>query len=177
VKCSMRAAGRRNRLPHKETPQAGTTDRVWDISELLSKRRGIYHPGSIGCVNDASEVIPFYAVFFALAAVLAIIASLERILGRPIPRLRHSRAVSKNRTFWAVPILMVAVTTRLWFRDLTMIACSHCSPPYVWQHPRLAALSLMVTLGFSGAVGWIVYFLLLICALVARLFFRPARIL
>jgi hypothetical protein len=128
-------------------------------------------------VNDARDVIPIYARFFSLAAILAVIASLERILGRSIPRLRNSRTISKSRLFWAVPILMAAVLAWVGTQVLTGIACSHCSPSYVWQHPQRAALSLMVALGFSGAAGWFVYFLLLLCTFAARLLSRPTRIL
>jgi hypothetical protein len=75
-------------------------------------------------VNDARDVIPFYATFFSLAAILAVIASLERILGRSIPRLRNSRTISKSRLFWAVPILMAAVLAWVGTQMLTGLACS-----------------------------------------------------
>jgi hypothetical protein len=120
--------------------------------------------------------MPFYTTFFALAAILAMIASLERILGRPIPRLRNSRPVPKNRAFWAVPILMAAVIAWFWPRVVTMIVCSHCSQPHLWQQTHWVAWSSMFVFGFSGAVGWIVYFLLLLCALVVRLILRLTRV-
>ena len=109
-------------------------------------------------------VIAFFATFFAVASILAIVASMERILGRPIPRLRYSRSVTKNRVFWAVPLLMAAAIVWFWTKVAAMPACSHCSQPQVWHW------SLMLeVMGFGGAVGWIVYYLLLLCALVARL--------
>ena len=123
-------------------------------------------------MNDARGVIPFYATFFTLAAILAVIASLERILGRPIPRLRDSRSVTKNRAFWAVPILMAAVSAWLWSKVVTMTACSHCS-----QTHRAARSVMLVVLGFGGAVGWIVYYLLLLGTVIARLILKSTRIL
>jgi hypothetical protein len=127
-----------------------------------------------------SDPNPFWAValmygFFTFAATLAVIASLERTLGRPLPRLRYSRMVPKNRVFWTVPVLMAAAITWLLPKVFAMPACSHCSKPYVWQHPNLAGGSSIFVLAFSGAVGWIVYYLLLLSVSVIRLFFRPNR--
>ena len=121
-------------------------------------------------MNDARNIILLFLAFFALAAMLAVIASLEKILGRPIPRLRHSRPVSKNRVFWAVPAMMAAVIVWLWPRLAMMIACSHCIQPHLWQQTDgIVEISIFV-LGLSAAAGWIVYYLLLLCTLVARLF-------
>jgi hypothetical protein len=127
-------------------------------------------------VNDAGDVIPFCAAFFALAATLAMVASLERILGRPIPQLRNSRPVSKNRLFWAVPILMVVVIAWLWPRVVTRIVCSHCFQPHLWQQTHGIAFGSMLLLGFSGAVGWIAYYLLLFGTLMARLISRQRAV-
>ena len=127
-----------------------------------------------------SDPNPFWAValmygFFTFAATLAVLASLERTLGRPLPRLRYSRMVPKSRVFWTVPVLMTAVIIWLLAKPFAMPACSHCSKPYVWQQPYLALGSPMFVLGLSGAVGWIVYYLLLLSVSVIRLFFRPNR--
>jgi hypothetical protein len=123
-----------------------------------------------------SDSIPFWVYgFIAFAATLAVIASLERTLGRPLPRLRYSRMVPKNRVFWAVPVLMAAVIVWLLPKFFAMPACSHCLKPYVWQHPYQAVGFSMFVLGFSGAVGWIVYYLLMLSVSVVRLFFRPNR--
>jgi hypothetical protein len=116
-----------------------------------------------------------WAAFFALAATMAIIASLERILGRPVPRLRYSRAVSKNRLFWAVPVLMGAIVVWLLPRALSMASCSHCSEPYVWKHSQGVASVSMLVFGVSGAAGWIVYYSLLLSVSITRLFLRPSR--
>ena len=39
--------------------------------------------------------------------LLVVLASLERILGRPIPRLRYSKPVPRQRVFFIVPMFMI----------------------------------------------------------------------
>jgi hypothetical protein len=116
-----------------------------------------------------------WAAFFALAATMAITASLERILGRPVPRLRYSRAVSKNRLFWAVPVLMAAIVVWLLPRALSMASCSRCSEFYVWKRLQGVASVSMLVFGVSGAAGWIVYYSLLLSVSITRLFLRSTR--
>src|SRR5678809_767834 len=110
-------------------------------------------------MNDASRWPAIsISVFFLFASVCAVIASLERILGRPIPQLRHSRAIQRNRVFWVVPISIAAVIAWLLPKALTLTVCSHCSEPYAWQHLDSVMWISTLTTGFGGAVGWIVYF-------------------
>ena len=104
-----------------------------------------------------------------LGAVCAIIASLERILGRPIPRLRYSRPVRKNRAFAIVPLVMVMVFSWALFAFLRMQVCDHCTYPYAWQRATAIIGSLVMAFGLSGAVGWIVFAVVLIASLSMRL--------
>jgi len=124
-------------------------------------------------VSDVSQlaVIP-PAAFFVLAAIVAIVASLERVLGRPFPRLRHSPTLRKNRAFWAVPVLMAATVAWLLPLFLAMNACSDCSHPHMWQHPAWVVWISTFALGISAVVGWLVYYALLISTSVARLLLR-----
>jgi hypothetical protein len=98
-------------------------------------------------------VVLVYA-FIALASACAVIAALERILGRPIPRLRHSRAVRRNRAFAAVPAVMIVVLSWLLYLILREPVCSGCTPGSMI---RLA----IEGFGLWGAVGWVVFAVML----------------
>lgn len=69
-------------------------------------------------------------------------ASLERVLGRPIPRLRYSPAVKRNRVFVAVPVVMGAVW---WF--LVDVLCRGQGGNWCEWYG----------LDYAAVLGWIVY--------------------
>src|SRR5436309_1166469 len=124
-------------------------------------------------INDARwPPLPIGALLL-FASMCAVVASLERILGRPIPKLRHSRAIRRNRLFWMVPISMATVIVWILPRTFAMNVCSHCSKPYAWQHLDSATWISILLTAFGGAVGWIVYFVLLAANVLIRLFSRP----
>jgi len=127
-------------------------------------------------MNDAPTLLAALAiiVFFLFASVCAVIASLERILARPIPQLRHSRAIRRNRLFWVVPISMTAVIAWLSRRTFDVTVCSHCNEPYAWQHFDSTIWLAALLTGFGGAVGWIVYFVLLAVNFLIGLFSRSS---
>jgi hypothetical protein len=114
-------------------------------------------------INDASW-LPLLSIgmFLFFASICAVIASLERILGRPIPKLRHSRAIRRNRLFWMVPISMAAVIGWILHKTFAM--------PSAWQNLGYATSISMFLIAVAGAVGWIVYFVLLAANALIRLF-------
>jgi uncharacterized membrane protein len=96
-------------------------------------------------------------VFIVFASSCAVIAGLERILGRPIPQLRFSRPVRRNRIFAAVPICMCLVFLSLFIVLLRTRTCSHCERPYGWQTPGWILEAFVLSVGFSGAIGWVIF--------------------
>lgn len=83
--------------------------------------------------------------FAALMLVLSagpVWASLERILGRPIPRLRYSPAVKRNRLYVAVPVVMGAA----WWFLVDALCDGHGYGYCEWYG-----------LDYSAVLGWIVY--------------------
>lgn len=106
-------------------------------------------------MNDG-HVSNWLLLFIAVASSLALIASLEPILGRPFPQFHFSRPVRRSRLFLIVPLSMGAV---FWLVEITMLqtsGCNDCSTPLIWQRIEETALAL----GCSAAVGWTLYFTL-----------------
>ena len=103
--------------------------------------------------------------FMVFASSCAVIAALERILGRPIPQLRFSRRVRRNRIFAAVPICMFAVFVLLFVALLRARVCSHCVRPYAWQSLGPILQSFVFSASFSGAIGWIIFGVLSVASL------------
>src|ERR1039457_1084836 len=68
------------------------------------------------------------SAFIVLAAVLAIVISLERTLGRPIPKLRESRPLQRKRGYSAVVVCMVASFS------LVIYAMSQSEKVGMWTH-------------------------------------------
>ncbi|MDP8980154.1 MAG: hypothetical protein M3O35_06150 [Acidobacteriota bacterium] len=110
--------------------------------------------------------------FIVLASACAVIASLERILGRPIPRLRYSRPVRRNRAFAAVLFAMAWVYPWMLIAMLRMQVCSHCTYSRGWQNPAWILESAVMALGFSSVVGWMVYAVVWIASSSLRLVAR-----
>jgi len=106
-------------------------------------------------------MVPVY-IFIVFAAAIAVIMSLERVLGRPIPKLQNSLTVRRNRAFAIVPISMAAsfaVALSMMFDRVTFdkLMPSDCAYPCVWLTPlAILRISLMV-LAFSGAIGWLFF--------------------
>jgi hypothetical protein len=99
--------------------------------------------------------------FMTFASACAVMASLERLLGRPIPRFARSRAVRQNRAFAAVLIAMVMAFSLLLNSLLHVVVCSHCSKPYAWQYSTWIFFDAVVAFCFNVGVGWIVFAILL----------------
>jgi hypothetical protein len=121
--------------------------------------------------------IPFWAqaltyAFIVFASALVVIVSLERILGRAIPRLRQSRPVRQNRAFAAVLFAMVWVFPWMLLSMLRLQVCSHCTYRYGWENPVWVVESTIMAVGFSGAVGWMVYAVVWIASSSLRLVSR-----
>jgi len=93
--------------------------------------------------------------FIVLAAALATIMSLERTLGRPIPQLRDSLPVPRNRAFAAVIVCMVVS----FFLTLRVISekVAFWTNAHAWQDLIELAEYSILALAFSGAIGWIVF--------------------
>lgn len=87
------------------------------------------------------------AVLMLLLSAGPVWASLERILGRSIPRLRYSPAVKRNRVYVAVPVVMGVC----WVAVGEMCVMSGGSDGD-WR-----AWCWWFGLGCSAAVGWLVF--------------------
>jgi len=96
-----------------------------------------------------------------LATVLEIVISLERALGRPIPRLRDSLPVERNRGYFVVLVVMVASFYVVLSAFLARPICyDGCGYSYAWENPlKLLEVSIMA-LAFSGGAGWVFFALL-----------------
>lgn len=105
-------------------------------------------------------MVAVYA-FIALAATIAVIMSLERVLGRPIPKLRNSLPVPRNRAFAFVPIFMAAsfaLVILMMFDKVTLDKITPSdSDSSAWQTPLAILYISVVALAFSGAIGWIIF--------------------
>ena len=97
------------------------------------------------------------AAFVALAAGLAVLASLERVLGRPIPRFAHSRAVGKNRLFLLAPAGMILAFTAVLIGLSRLLRCSHCADPYGPATIDEAVQMFIVSTAAGGVAGWVIY--------------------
>jgi hypothetical protein len=114
-------------------------------------------------INEILEFVimaPVSAII-VVAAVLAIIISLERTLGRPIPILRNSLPVKRNRGYFVVLVAMGASFYVVLSAFLTRPICyDGCGYSYAWENPlKLLEVSIMA-LAFSGGTGWVVFALL-----------------
>ncbi len=78
----------------------------------------------------------------------ALIASVERIRGIPIPRFRTSSVLKRESVYLAVPVVIAVMMVLGIFLPLK---CAHCNP---------RVFKLMMVLTGAGAVGWIVFGLL-----------------
>jgi hypothetical protein len=103
---------------------------------------------------------------FACAAVafggtlLVVLASMERILGRPIPSLKYSKPVPKQRVFIVVPIFMIValIGAILILQPMqTTRMCSHCSSPSFYQQVLMVVAFLVFAAGTAGGVGFLVF--------------------
>ena len=122
--------------------------------------------------NTTIWVAVLVYTFIVLGAACAVIASLERIFGRPIPRLRYSRPILKNRAFLVVPVVMAVVFLWILSKTLPMRICSHCTPEYAWQSLPAIMMDLIFACGLSGVAGWITFAVILIASLGLRLLAR-----
>jgi hypothetical protein len=97
------------------------------------------------------------SAFIVLAGVLAIVISLERTLGRSIPKLHDGPPVERNRGYSAVIVCMLVSFL------LVMYAMSPSEKVGMWTHAHLqqdlvALLQCSIlVLVLSGAIGWVVF--------------------
>ena len=106
---------------------------------------------------NMNTMMVFVSAFIMLAAIIAITMSLERMLGRPIPKLRDSLPARRNRAFTAVLVSMAAGFTLALSVLLRMPICDHCKQQYAWESPAAIAEFSLIALAYSGAIGWIVF--------------------
>jgi len=108
-----------------------------------------------------STIMVAVYVFIVLAAAIAVIMSLERVLGRPIPKLRDSLPVRRNRAFAFVPIFMAASFAMAIFVMFDKATFDKITPsdsnPSAWQTPLAILYISVLALAFSGAIGWIIF--------------------
>jgi hypothetical protein len=98
------------------------------------------------------------SAFVILAAVIAVIMSLERTLGRPIPKLRESLPVRRNRGYIGVLICMAlsfyialaGILQKPWCYD-------GCPSPYSWSNVVAILEFSIIALAVSASIGWIVF--------------------
>ena len=89
--------------------------------------------------------------------ILVVLASLERFMGRPIPRLKYSRPVRQQRVFFFVPMFMIVVLIGSLAMLLPMRVCSHCPAPYAYQQFGVINVFLVSSRGIAGGVGFLVF--------------------
>ena len=88
-----------------------------------------------------------------------LIAVLERLIGRPIPQFRHSRPIERQRIYWLVPLAMLASAFALLIPFSELLTCSDCSENWAFA----------ATLLVSTALGWLLYYTLLVFTFLKRL--------
>jgi hypothetical protein len=97
--------------------------------------------------------------------LLVAMASLERTWGRPIPRLKYSKPVRRQRFFCTVPVLMVVVWIGMMGSLLQTRTCSHCPAPYVYQDFTQVVGASVVATAFAGGSGFALFVIVwLFCA-------------
>ncbi len=120
-----------------------------------------YHRGVIDPKAFMNIVMVPVSAFIVLAAAVAVIMSLERILGRPIPKLQTSLPVRRNRAFAIVPISMTASLALLIYRMSDKVTLDKATPSdcdnCAWQTLLGMFSFFLLALALSGAIGWIVY--------------------
>jgi hypothetical protein len=89
--------------------------------------------------------------------LLVAMASLERTWGRPIPRLKYSKPLRRQRFFCIVPVLMVVVWIGMMGLLLQTRTCSHCPAPYVRQNPVQIVEASVVATAFAGGSGFALF--------------------
>jgi hypothetical protein len=103
--------------------------------------------------------------FIVFGLFCAVIASLERIFGRPIPRLRYCPQVRRNRVFAVVPFAMIVLFSWMVFLMI--------SQPLNMDLRGIIDLTISAG-GVSGVIGWIIFAFTLITTsgfrLIGRLF-------
>jgi hypothetical protein len=107
-------------------------------------------------IGNTIIIVPVSA-FIVLAAVIAVIMSLERILGQPIPNLRNSLPVRRNRAFCLVLFSMAISFVLVLLKILEQPMCYDCAQDNRWKSPLAIVESSIIAMAFSGALGWIVY--------------------
>jgi hypothetical protein len=98
-----------------------------------------------------------YATVLLGGTLLVGLASLERVWGRPIPRLKYSRPVPKQRIFIVVPVTMIAVLIGSLMMLMPVGPCSQCPAPYAYPHPLLVAEFLVFAIGLAGGIGFALF--------------------
>ena len=151
--------------------QPGKVGHNGNVAHRPKSRRRLRIHIQCSIIGVGSDMVLAAAVI-GLSSALALVASLQRILGRSIPRLRYSPPVPRNRAYYAVPITMTIGFSCLLLILLRSQVCAHCNYTYAWQNPVYTVQSFILALGFSGVVGWIVFAGILISNSIFRLISR-----
>ena len=128
----------------------GTLGNCWSTS-----------PGTLIARMDSKDLFGLVWMFVVsaitvLSASVAAVMSIERTLGRPIPKLPDTLPVKRNRAFGVVLICM-AVGFLALGGMLQMTVCSDCERPYAWQSPVTVLVFSIIALAFSSVIGWILF--------------------
>ena len=101
------------------------------------------------------------SAFIVLAAALAIIISLERALGRPIPKLRDSLPVERNRSYFAVIVCtVVSFVLVMCFMSQSDKVGMWKDTRRLWQNLSAVLQCSILVLALSGTIGWVVFALI-----------------
>lgn len=123
--------------------------------------------------RNRNDIVPTWASF-ACAAVafggtlLVVLASLERILGRPIPRFKYSKPVPKQRVFIVVPTFMIVALIGALIVLLPMRMCSQRPAPSAYQQFLMVIAFLVFAAGIAGSSGFVVFLIVWIGNVVWR---------
>lgn len=114
-----------------------------------------------------------YGLVLVGGTILVALAGLERALGVPIPRLKYSKPVRKERVYALVPAVigLLVMGMPVW------LLCSWSGSPRPASHipidPGFAIELCIVATGFAGAVGFLFFIMIWIGSAAWRMACRP----
>jgi len=104
--------------------------------------------------------VVLYGLVLVGGTILVALAGLERTLGVPIPRLKYSKPVRKERVYVLVPavILLLLMSMPVWL--LSSWSPSHKPGSHISIDPGFAIELCIVATGFAGAVGFVLFIMI-----------------
>jgi hypothetical protein len=111
--------------------------------------------------RDPTRMV-MWGAFIVFAGVLVVIMSLERILGRPIPPLRDSLPVIRNRAF---SVVLIAMAASFYVVLSAILARPVCYDGCGYSYAELSILAF----SSSAAIGWVVFAVLWIGSVSERI--------